>query len=52
MREPGERVQTSIPVGEIGGIAGIDAIWFDVVAFSTYKLEGRFHPRSVRFSAS
>ena len=51
MREPGERVQTSIPVGEIGGIASKDAISIGVVAFSTYKLESRFHPRSARCSA-
>ena len=33
MRKPGERAQTSIPVGEIGGIAGSDRIAIDVVAF-------------------
>ena len=33
MRKHGERAQTSIPVAEIGGIAGSDPIAIDVLAF-------------------
>lgn len=47
MRKPGERTQTSIPVGEIGGVAGSEPIAIDLVAFCTYKKGGRFRPRTV-----
>lgn len=47
MREPGGVKQTAIPVGDIGGIAGIEPIKIDVVAFCTYEPDGRFRPRAV-----
>ena len=47
MRKPGERTQTAIPIGDIGGIAGTDPIGIDLVAFCTYKPHGRFRPRAV-----
>ena len=47
MREPGERTQTAIPVGDLGGTAGTAPLAIDLVAFCTYRFDGHFRPRTV-----
>jgi hypothetical protein len=47
MRAPGQRVQTPLPLDELGGTAGSEPLPVELVAFCRYKPGGRWRPRKL-----